>query len=753
MPDSHSTEYGVYHFRRTIELPAKPERFLIHVSADNRYRLFVNGRAAAWGPARGDLPHWRYDTIDAAAYLKAGKNVFAAVVWNFGPAAPMAQVALRTGFLLQAESEAGRAVDTGARWKCARNPAYSPIIFDNAQMRGYYVAGPGDRVDARQYPWGWEQRDFDDSQWTAATVVGPAAGRETVDSPSPWMLVERNIPAMEERALPAPALRKSEGVGSGGISSDLAPRIQPNTKATLLFDQTYLTAAYPALTVSGGKDALVRLSYAETLFVPAANGRKYEKGNRNEIDSKEFVGNRDEFVCDGAQRTFRPLWWRTYRYLQLEIETASEPLTLVDLRGTAIGYPFERRARFSGSAEIERLLDVGWRTARLCAHETYMDCPYYEQLQYVGDTRVQCLISLFNSGDARLMRNAIELINDSRDPNGCTMSRYPTRLPQFIPGFSLWWIAMAHDYWRYVDDPAFVRRMLPGVRAVLSFFAAYQKENGSLGPLPWWRYFDWVPEWPRGESPQEADGSSAPYDLLLALAYGWAAELEAALGEPAQAAAYRDRERQLRETAQRIYWDESRRLYADTPRKQKFSVHTNTMAVLAGLVQKDAARELMRRAREAKDLAQPGLFFQFYVHRALIQAGEGDGYLDWLGDWRRMLELGLTTFAETVDRPGEPSRSDCHAWSASPNIEVFRTVLGVDSAAPGFRRVIVRPRLGQLKVLSGTVPHPRGMIEMSIQPEGAVWNISISLPSETAGDFEWRGVSRPLSAGMNRFSM
>ena len=76
------------------------------------------------------------------------------------------------------------------------------------------------------------------------------------------------------------------------------------------------------------------------------------------------------------------------------------------------------------------------------------------------------------------------------------MSRYPTRLEQYIPGFSLWWIGMVHDYWWYVDDPEFVRRMLPGVRAVLSFFESYQKENGSLGPLPWWRYFDWVPSWP-----------------------------------------------------------------------------------------------------------------------------------------------------------------------------------------------------------------------------------------------------------------
>ena len=55
---------------------------------------------------------------------------------------------------------------------------------------------------------------------------------------------------------------------------------------------------------------------------------------------------------------------------------------------TQVGYPFERKAMFDAkSDDITKMLDVGWRTASLCAHETYMDCPYYEQLQYVGDTR------------------------------------------------------------------------------------------------------------------------------------------------------------------------------------------------------------------------------------------------------------------------------------------------------------------------------------------------------------------------------
>ncbi len=492
------------------------------------------------------------------------------------------------------------------------------------------------------------------------------------------------------------------------------------------------------------------------MFEPQRAGtRGLDKGNRNEVEGKRFIGYRDEFTPDGgAGRAFRPLWWRTYRYMQLEIETGGEPLTIDDLRATYVGYPFVRRARLESDApEIGRMLDVGWRTARLCAHETYMDCPYYEQLQYVGDTRVQCLISLFNSGDARLMRNAIELIGDSRVSEGATMSRYPTRLEQFIPGFSLWWIGMVRDYWWYVDEPEFVRSMLPGVRAVLSFFEGYQKENGSLKTLPWWRYFDWVPEWPSGNAPQDADGGAALFDMHLAMAYGWAAELEAALGRTALGESYTGRRKQLQQTVQQLYWDAGRTLYADTESKKSFSQHAQTMAVLSEAITGDPARALMERSLSAPGLSVPGLFFKFYVHCALAKVGEGDAYLDRLGDWRDMLARGLTTFAEVVDRPGQASRSDCHAWSASPNIEIFRTVLGVDSAAPGFGRVSIRPHLGKLRRVRGSVPHPKGSVEVSIEPQGASYAVRVNLPPGVGGEFAWRGTNRQLSGGENAFTL
>jgi len=765
VPDAPPAGYGVYHFRRRFRLDAVPAAFVTHVSADNRYQLYANGARVASGPARGDLFHWRYETVDLAPFLRAGENVLAAVVWNFGDETPEAQVTNRTGFLLQADGAAEKNVDTGAGWKCLRNEAYEMLPLDREEIRHqYYVAGPGDKVAAARYPWGWETPDFDDAGWKAPVVGPPGSSRDAFDAPSRWMLVPRSIPAMDEHPERLDRVRRASGVTvPAAFPRSPAPlTVPPRTSARLLLDQGYLTTAYPELVVSGGKDAAVGMRYAENLWVP----RTGDKGNRDEIEGKEMRGLRDLFIADGgARRLFRPLWWRTYRYLELNVDTADEPLTVEDLRGVFTAYPFTRKARFDAAdPELDRILDVGWRTARLCAHETYMDCPYYEQLQYVGDTRIQALVSYYASGDDRLARNAIEQIDDSRTSEGLTMSRFPTRLQQYIPPFSLWWIGMVHDYWRYRDDPEFVRGRLPGVRTVLSFFAERQRASGSLGAMPWWNFLDWVDAWPSGSppgwnfvrdwaspssgriDPQDPSGASAAMDLQLLIAYDAAADLEDDLGSKTLAAEYRQAAGRLRAEVPRLYWDASRQMYADTPAKKSFSQHANVLAILAGIVEGEPARVLMGRVLTEADLVPCSIYFRHYLHSALNLTGEGDRLLDQLGPWRRMLALGLTTWAEKED----PSRSECHAWGASPNFELLRTVLGVDSAAPGFRRVRIRPFLGRLARVSGSVPHPKGEVAVSLQREGEALEADVRLPEGVDGEILWRGARSAVGPGQSK---
>lgn len=212
VPRNSPFDYGVYHFRRTFELSSKPASFVVHVTGDNRYQLYVNGERISAGPARGDLNHWRYETVDLAPHLKAGRNVLAAVVWNYASDAPEAQISNATGFLLQGDGAAERIVDTGNAWKGIADKAFSAAPIPREELAEYFAVGPGDKIDGTKYPWGWEQPAFDDARWLPARVGPPGAPRDAQDAPSRWMLVPRSIPMMEEAPLRLNRVRQAEGI-------------------------------------------------------------------------------------------------------------------------------------------------------------------------------------------------------------------------------------------------------------------------------------------------------------------------------------------------------------------------------------------------------------------------------------------------------------------------------------------------------------------------------------------------------------
>ncbi len=739
--DVPQREFGAVLFRKTFSLESLPNRFVIHASADNRYELFVNGTRVLAGPARGDLFHWRYETLDIVPNLRLGKNVLAALVWNFAEQAPMAQMTSETGFILQGDGAAEAAANTDTTWKCFRNPAIEIVSVDRRKITDYFVVGPGERVDGSRYPWGWETTDYDDSNWKAAVSLTEGGPRGIQDSSSRWMLVPRSIPLMEEKIERLARIVRAQGVdATADFLQGRAPvTVPPNTHATLLLDQTHLTTAYPQLVTSRGRGAEIALTYAEALF------KNHQKGNRNETEGKEIIGYEDHFLPDGGdRRAFRPLWWRTFRYLQLDVQTQSEPVVLEDLRAFFTAYPFTVRASFeSDNPALKKIWEVGWRTARLCAHETYMDCPYYEQLQYAGDTRIQALISLYMTGDDRLVKNAIELLSDSRTSEGLTQSRYPSYLPQYIPPFSLLWIGMMHDLWWYRGEAEFLREYLPVARGVLGWFERRLTPSGLLGRLEWWNFVDWTKDFQDGVPPQEPDGQSSILSLQFALALRDAADLESSFGSAERAQHYRALAGKIADAVQKICWDPSRRLVADTAARRHFTQHANVLAVLANAVPASERQQVVRTVLSDTTLTECSYYFRYYLFRAMKMTGFGDEYLDQLEPWRAMLALGLSTWAETP----EPTRSDCHAWSAHPNFDLLATVAGIESAAPGFRVVEIAPHLGPLKRLAATLPHPQGEITVRYERDGNHLVADVSLPGRLSGCFYWKGKKVELHSG------
>jgi alpha-L-rhamnosidase len=727
-PGTDVKAYGVFHLRKTFQLQMQPAHFVVHLSGDQRYRLFVNGRPACFGPARGDLRNWNYETIDIAPYLTTGKNVLAVQLWNMGKGAPAAQVSYQTGFVMQGNSVAESAVNTNATWRIIKNEGYFEEPFPASRLASYIV-GSCDSVVYKNYPFNWQNKDYDDSDWL--TPIAEVKERYYNEH---RVLKPRNIPMMEETPEPIQGIVRVSGMDSvitvSAFKTTGVITVPANQTATVLFDIKDLTTAYPEITFSGGEDSKVKITYAESLF-----DIKNLKGNRNQVQGKNIKGYYDVFMPDGsANRLFRPLWTRTFRYIQFDITTGNQPITINKLQSVFTVYPFKQNAVFtSNDTQLADIWRVGWRTARLCATETYMDCPYYEQLQYVGDTRIQALISLYVSGDDRLVRNAIEQFHQSQIPDGLTMDAYPAHGGKFIPPFSLFWISMLYDYHWYRADHKFIQQYLVPAEAILKWFEnRIDPKTGLVGQTGYWNFVDWSFTY-KGIPPGGLDGNSAIISLQYAYTLKQAADLFTYAGQPQKAAYYNHLAQQIKKAVYTNCFDAGRKLLADAPDKKSFSQHANIWGILTDCIPQQNQKAVMTQVMNDKSLITTSLYYRFYYTRAMKKAGMGNQYLASLQPWKEMLALGLSTFPETL---APNVRSDCHAWSASPCYDFLSTVCGVDAGTPGFSTVRIEPNPGDLTNITGIIPHPKGLIKVRYtKMTGNYYTAKIELPKGLTGVF------------------
>ena len=744
----------VLHFRKTIELASAPTKFVVDVSADNQFILYVNGVEAGRGPSRADLAHWRYETYDIGPLLHAGRNVLAATVWHFGTHAAIAQMSERAGFLLHGTGEAEQVANTDGTWDVAEETGFSPF---KPKLHGYFAAEPGERVDGARWDWG-AAGEKTNGNWKKAVTLGRGALREERDAPNNWQLVADGLPPMERTELPAGKVMRTGCEALSGKFPREGMTLPARSNCSVLLDNGVLTTGYPILTVSEGRGATIRFTYAEALV-----DEKGEKGNRNEIAGKQMEGVADELLPGGGEskHEFSPLSWRTWRYLQIDVETYDEPVKIEGLRTWFSAYPFVERAYFhADDASLEPIWKIGWRTARLDAHDTYMDTPYWERLQYIGDTRIQALISYTVGGDDRLARQAIEAFNDSRVPDGLTQSRYPSSLVQMIPTFSLIWVGMVHDFRMYRGDAEFVRGQVPGTRAALDWFLRRQRADGLLGKISWWPFVDWGADFKDGVPPQDEGGGSAVMTLQFVEALRYGAELERAFGEASVAEKYEKAASRATEAVRKLCWNERYELLADTPAQKHFSQHANILGVWLEVIpadrQKDVLQKLLSKSdagftasSEVPEMTAATYYFRFYLARAVEHAGMGDEYLKLLGPWREMVALGLTTWAESP----EPTRSDSHAWSAHPNYDFLRIVAGIRPASAGFEKVMIEPHLGALKNVRAAMPVPQGMVEVEYVRGAKETSAKIKLPEGVSAELVWKGRAMPLRSGEQELNL
>jgi hypothetical protein len=748
-PGDYNPRFAVAYFRREFDVddPADAE-LVLHVSADSRYCLAVNGEFFGRGPARSDLDHYNFETYDVSSRLRPGRNVLAAQVIFYGLYGPLAEIhSPDAALIVQGTLQTRRGsvnLDSGPQWRALADSAYSPRFCqpntyygpDNPQGEAFFAVNPFEKFDGAKFPRGWPEIGYDDSSWPMAVARGPGCGRY-VQFPHPrgrWRLVPRQIKHLREEqvfaadVLPGPRCEEMRRLLQPGGGPPLAIPAHSAAEWTIYLGK--LLTGYPAVTVSGGRGAEVELAYAEAL---TENGLKAQ---RDDLDYGRMEGEpvSDLFLPGGGEEIYQPFSnYRCARFLRLRVKTGDQPLVLKDLRFFFTSYPFDQRGRFDSSdPDLKKIWNTAWHTALCCAHEHYEDCPFYEQMQYVSDTRLQMLISYYVAGDDSLARAGIRTFDRSRLFDGLTQSRYPSNHEQIIPPFSLFYILMIEDHFQHFGDWAFLAELVPGLHSLLRWFDRYLTADGLLGRMPWWEFVDWAPPWSQGDlttsagmPPEAVSGSSTQITLLYVAALDSAARLLTALGEKGHADFYAKRAATIRRAVRRQAWSETEGLFLDGPGSKNLSQHSNLWAILTDTATPAQIRRIMKRLLDDPKLVRTTYIHEYYLFQALVKIGAWDLLDRCVDRWRDLLRHGFSTFPETA----EPSRSDCHAWSAWPMFEFQRVLLGIRPAAPGFASALIAPKpFGRVTEAAGAVPTCRGEIAVAWKMADGKFALKASLP-------------------------
>ncbi len=740
-----------------------PEAAVIHiyVSADERYQLFLDGQRLGRGPERGSDRAWFYETYDLD--LPSGAHTLTALVWRLGEIGPLAQIGLNGGFLLEAEGPYGELISTkSAAWETR---AVDGIRFSKPELPGMGAAWfvePIQTTDGAAYPWGVEM-GFGEG-WVPAIArredfafpFGIQAGHVLQPAMLPaqmaatWQgsrvrhVAEGTWSDVQSIAVASYSNLPTEGATWQALVDGTASLVVPShTRRQVIIDLEGYVCAYPQIQLSGGAGSRLTISWAEALHLDASG---QAKGQRDEVDGKTFIALcRDVVIADGGEkRRFEPLWWRAGRFIELLIESGDQPLTFESFILLETRYPLEMESHFKSSdARLNAVMPVALRGLQMCAHETYMDCPYYEQMMYVGDSRLEALTTYTISLDDRLPRKAVHLFGLSRLADGLTQARYPGRDVQVIPPFSLWWIGMVSDYALWRGDRAFIAGLLPGVRAVLDGFLAHVDAGNLLQAPNGWNFSDWVADWPLGVPPDGFDGFSGLLNWHLVYTLGLATRLEEWAGDELLAKRWQACRDSLASASKAAFWDEPRGLFADDLAHTRFSEHTQCLALLSGALQGDQLHLTKINLLRDPDLTRTTIYFNHYLFETYYLLEQPDAFFDRMKLW---FDLPAQGFKTTPEQP-EPTRSDCHGWGAHPLYHYFASLLGIRPASFGFERVEIAPMLGHLSSLSGILVHPRGQIEVSLTFKAGHMRGSISLPAGIDGTFRFAGKVVDLKPG------
>ncbi|MBQ9770537.1 MAG: hypothetical protein IJW23_01800 [Lentisphaeria bacterium] len=554
-------------------------------SADNRAQLYLDGQLLINGPERGAAEYWYLQRVKTQ--VPAGDHVLTARVISVRPADvklreyAYAQMSIRPGFYINEKTS----LLNGWEYQLEKIHAFvKPFpdwgTFPRVHLKPDHNSGILSGIGGEWEPVAY----FEDER----------------------VLHEPDLPLMRHE------------------------KIEPDQIAPGLYYFKQYVCVWTDYKFKG--KGTVRIRWSETPYLTDEFDSLHLKGKKGNRDGKFFVGTPDVFEVDG-ETVWQDFWWKAGHYLEISVEGDVS----YEANFYLTGYPYKE---FKPRSELEKM---AFETLQACSFETYMDCPYYEQLQYLGDSRLEALCTYLITDDHRLIRKALRMFSLSQRPDGSLNAQYPSCSIQTIPSFMLVWLLMLQDYHKHHGNDDLVMELRPRAEKLLKFLFSNIKDD--LIRVPGWNFFDWCDCWESGVPPGGELNSAMNFMFVLAMQ----SAADMGFGENLREQAARTAAK-IRET----FYDEERNLYALDIEKKHFSEHSQVLALLT------VGDKSVIPGLRTVELTPCSIYFSYYYLEACLKYELNDLREKRLDRWRALCSEGLTTFPEEFDNP----RSDCHAWSS-----------------------------------------------------------------------------------------
>lgn len=680
-PQSVHNENAIYYFRAQYSVDDLCKSVL-NIYADSRYKMYVNGELAAIGPCKQTSDVRYYDSVDISNLIKQGINTIDIHVLQLSNIAYSSEDALlesviRSGDMVLSVwgNIAKNKVETNSNWLVSKETDlefFCPSFFDF-----YNVSALSEKVGTNYR----KKLVFEN-----AVEKGTVYNLETESGTSSLIstpVVCRKIPMVY-------------------FSEKKFCSCKNN-----IYDAGELTCGFIRLKCTG--KGTIKLTCAESMaFIEDGVLKKRKRDDKNGV----VVGNYDIITVDG-ECFFEPFWMKTFRYIKLEISGNVE-IAKFDYLET--GYPLEVCSDYDfGNPKDNRLFEISVNSLKRCMHESYMDCPYYEQLQYTMDTHLQILYTYQLTSDKALCEKAIDDFAKSYRVGGLTQSRFPSNKSQYIPGFSLFFIMMLYEHSKRFGDKNFIKHYIHIADGIINWFV--QRLDGFMVPRSnLWDFIDWSDEYDFGQTPQREPG--AVYSLMLACALEITHEMHSFLGNNENS--YIPLSKNIKTDVKKRCYSIEHGLYADTPSKTHFAQHSQIWAVLTELETGNNAKILLEKSEKLNCMAT--LAYMFLLFRAFEKLGIYHKSEEYINSLRCLSDMGCTTTPEWV---GEDVRSECHAWGAVAIYEFTAKVLGVTYKDS---KIKIEPYISGRDYAKGSVATPKGMVYCSWKKLKEKFVIEIELP-------------------------